>query len=114
MVFLALVYSGLGLLFVGLAVPLIQQRVPPNSAYGYRVPQTVHDPSLWYPVNAYAGRLLCGVGLMVTPIAVLLALVPGMRPETYVIIMSTILVVGTLLMAVLGWVYPQRLLRERS
>ena len=31
-----LLFAGVGLLFIALSIPLIQERVPPNSTYGFR------------------------------------------------------------------------------
>ena len=56
-------YSTGGLLLAGLSVPLILQKIPPNSLYGFRIPSTIENPELWYKVNAYAGKRLLVVGL---------------------------------------------------
>ena len=53
---LLILYVGSGLLLIILAVPLIQRRVPPNIWYGFRLPQTLNDPEIWYAVNEYGGR----------------------------------------------------------
>lgn len=50
------------LLFVALGIPLVRRIVPPNWLYGFRLPQTVNDPALWYPANEYAGRWLIALG----------------------------------------------------
>lgn len=41
-----------------LSLPLIKRKIPPNWWYGFRTTATVHDPSLWYSTNQYAGRYL--------------------------------------------------------
>jgi len=64
MVTLLALYSIGGLVLAGLSVPLILHKIPPNGLYGFRVPSTLENPSLWYKVNAYAGRrfLVAGLG----------------------------------------------------
>ena len=52
-----------GLLLSGLSLPLIWRKVGPNPWYGFRVRQTLEDPAVWYPVNAFAARGLLCVGL---------------------------------------------------
>ena len=39
------IFAGLGLLMVILAIPIILGKVPPNSVYGFRTNQTLPDPS---------------------------------------------------------------------
>jgi len=63
MVTLLALYSFGGLLLAALSVPLILQKIPPNGLYGFRIPSTLENPSLWYKVNAYAGRRFLVVGL---------------------------------------------------
>jgi uncharacterized membrane protein len=55
-----------GLLFVGLSVPLIQKRVPPNRFYGFRTPKTLSDPKIWYEVNHISGIDLLLAGALIT------------------------------------------------
>ena len=71
MVWMVALYVLLGLLFAAIALPLIQRRVPPNPWYGFRFPATLNDPAVWYPVNAYGGRLMLIYGLVVAVAALL-------------------------------------------
>ncbi len=83
------VLSGLALLAV--SVPLIRRRVPPNPWYGFRVPKTLSNPNIWYPVNEYSGRELYKTGLRTILVAFALAFVPGISFVFYVIACSTVL-----------------------
>jgi uncharacterized membrane protein len=47
-----------GLLFSGLAIPMIRGMVPRNGLYGFRVPKTLASDAVWYPANRYMGRCL--------------------------------------------------------
>jgi uncharacterized membrane protein len=51
-------FIGSSLLLMSLSIPLILRRIPPNGLYGFRVPSTLNDESLWYAVNAFAGKRL--------------------------------------------------------
>ena len=65
-------YLLLGLLLVGVSVPLIQRRVRPNPWYGFRTPKTLESETVWYDANEFSGRMLrragyvtlIGVGLL--------------------------------------------------
>ncbi|MCS6842812.1 MAG: SdpI family protein [Caldilineales bacterium] len=62
MLFLTVFYVVAGLGLVLLALPLIKRKAKPNVLYGFRVPQTLNNPALWYEVNAYFGRWLLASG----------------------------------------------------
>ena len=47
-------YVGPVLLLV-LSIPMILDRVPPNSVYGFRTPKTLSAQEIWYPANRAAG-----------------------------------------------------------
>ena len=51
-----------GAVFVALGVPLARRRVRRNSWYGYRIPLTLKDDAIWYPVNERGGRHLVVLG----------------------------------------------------
>jgi hypothetical protein len=70
-------YICAGLLLIVLAVPLIRRKVRPNAWCGFRVRQTLADPDVWYATNAYAGKYLLAVGVVVVLTAVGLYRVPG-------------------------------------
>ncbi len=55
-------YVGCGVLFIAIAIPLVQRRIPPNQWYGFRVERTVRfpDEALPTPTELEAA----GVGLV--------------------------------------------------
>lgn len=53
-----------GSIIVGLAVPMILGKVPPNRIYGIRTRTTLGNREAWYAVNRFAGKLLVGVGVL--------------------------------------------------
>ncbi len=85
-------YVCCGLLFLGISVPLIRRRVPPNGWYGFRVPKTLNSPNIWYPVNEYSGRQMYRTGLLLVVVAFALSVVPGMQIGTYVGINSVVMI----------------------
>jgi uncharacterized membrane protein len=59
-------FALVGLLFVGLSIPLIKQRVPPNRFYGFRTPKTLSDSKIWYEANRISGHDLFLAGALIT------------------------------------------------
>jgi uncharacterized membrane protein len=53
---------GIGLLLIGLAIPLVSKKIPPNRWYGFRTPETLNNEELWYKANRYLGRDLIVYG----------------------------------------------------
>ena len=62
----SLLFAGVGLLFIGLSVPLIRERVPPNSTYGFRTAKSLSDPKIWYEINRISGVDLLIAGVLIT------------------------------------------------
>lgn len=62
----SLLFGGVGLLFIALSVPLIQERVPPNSTYGFRTAKSLSDLKIWYAINRVQGRDLLIAGALIT------------------------------------------------
>jgi hypothetical protein len=78
-----ILYVITGLLSAVIAVPLIKGKVKPNALYGFRVPQTLNDPAVWYAVNAHFGRWLLLTGIATVLAAALLYRVPGLDVDSY-------------------------------
>jgi uncharacterized membrane protein len=70
---LILLFITSDLLLIGLSIPLIMRRIPPNGLYGFRTPATLKDEALWYDVNAYAGKrlLIAGVASLVVCLVII-------------------------------------------
>ncbi len=94
MTFFLILYLLVGLLFSGLAIPLILRRIKPNAWYGFRVEQTLHDPEVWYEANAYAGKYMLGVGLVTSGVAIGLYLAPGLDETVYLWVCTLTLLGG--------------------
>lgn len=59
-------FAFLGLFFLGLSIPLILNRVPPNRYYGFRTAKTLSDPKIWYEVNHISGKDLFLAGILIS------------------------------------------------
>ncbi len=89
----ALVVSGLAL--VGLGLPLMRRRVPPNRWYGIRFPSTLADERMWYAVNERSGRDLLILGTTIVFLALGAPFVfPRWRPEWRALLVAFVLIAG--------------------
>jgi hypothetical protein len=102
-----------GLLCAGLAVPMILRKVKPNSWYGFRIPQTLADETIWYDANAYAGKLLLGWAAVDAAASILLYLAPAIRQNlsAYATAIAVIDLGGLALILTLAILHVRRLTR---
>jgi uncharacterized membrane protein len=110
---LILLFAGCGVLFAGLAIPMIRRRVPPNGFYGLRVPATFADEWVWYEANARTGWDMLWLGSLL----LVLALAPlffNVSENTYAFVGIAVMLMGTVAMAIVGWRRANRLLRQRQ
>ncbi len=100
-----------GCLLIGLSIPMIRGRVKPNGWYGFRIPLTLNNPEIWFPVNRFAGwwLLVCAIVLVIA--ALWLPGLPGMTLDSYSIWIAIIALGGLALVFVSGWIYAHRLAR---
>jgi len=55
---------GIGVALVVISIPLAARMVPRNPIYGVRIPKAFISDYHWYEINAYAGKLFLGYGLL--------------------------------------------------
>lgn len=58
------VHIAMGALFVALSIPLVLRIIPSNRLYGVRTRKAFASNSNWYEVNAYGGKWLLALGLL--------------------------------------------------
>jgi uncharacterized membrane protein len=68
--FLFIFFLATGLTMIGLALPLVYRKIPPNHLYGFRVKRTLENREVWFAANAFAGQRLAWVGLATVVAAV--------------------------------------------
>ncbi|HBB87852.1 MAG TPA: hypothetical protein DC047_09575 [Blastocatellia bacterium] len=61
----SILFAVVGLVLIGISIPLILRKVPPNSFYGCRTRKTLSDPNIWYEANHVSGIDFCLAGLIV-------------------------------------------------
>lgn len=90
---LLLLYVVTGVLLIALSVPLVQRRIKPNMWYGVRLRKTMQNLSIWYDVNAHAGRGMIVTGAATVVAAVVLALIPNIDIDVYSIGVLVVLMI---------------------
>jgi hypothetical protein len=106
-----IMFVALGLLMVGLAVPMIRGWVKPNLWYGFRTAKTLSNEEIWYKANAYSGQWMLVIGLILAAASVVLYLIPSIRVDlvTYNIIILIVTMVGLVVMVYQSFRYLQTL-----
>src|SRR6185503_7698417 len=85
-------FAALGLLFVGLSIPLMRGRIPPNRFYGFRTPKTLSDPKIWYEVNRVQVNDLVTAGAVAISSVVMILLGQHWKPEYVALTLFTTMV----------------------
>lgn len=97
----ALLFTAVGLLFVGLGVPLLRGRVRPNSWYGCRTEKTLADEKVWYAVNRVTGRDLAAGGTALVAVSLaLLVFGRGMNPDDAVLALLFVLLLSVAIICI--------------
>ena len=104
-----IMFIALGGIFIGLSIPLIKRKVPPNPWYGFRVRRTLRDPDVWYPANEYAAWRLLWVGIATLIVAVAAYFVPNVELPVYATIVAAAAVIGLAITLVQSFVYLAKL-----
>ena len=98
---LLVMYVVFGGLLAVTAIPLWRGKVPPNPWYGFRVPSTLSNADIWYPVNRYMARWLFAAGLITVAGSIGFYLVPDLTVDEYawlcLLVFAAPLVVGIVL-----------------
>ena len=99
--------EALGPVLIVLMIPLMLRWVPPNRLYGFRIPATLRDKSVWYDANALTGRHLFLLGLVLVLLEFVLPL--SLR-NTVLRVVATAGLIG---ITILDWRVANRWARER-
>lgn len=103
-------FSLVGVLFIGISIPLIQRRVPPNRYYGFRTPKTLSDPDVWYTANHVSGIDLFIAGSLITVSSLaMMLLAQRWQPEQVAMTLLTVMVFSVVGVAWHGFVVLKRL-----
>lgn len=103
----------LGVVLMALSIPLIFRWVPQNPVYGFRIPATCKNKSVWYDANALSGRHLFFFGVALVVLDYALSLAPWDRASRRDIFWG-VSVVGLVVIVTVDWRIANRWARERE
>ncbi len=59
-----------GLIGIGLSIPILLNRIPRNQVYGLRTKLTLSSDEIWFPANRFAAKLMIAWGIVNVLIAI--------------------------------------------
>jgi phosphatidylglycerophosphate synthase len=110
---IALTHIFSGIVTVAVSWPLIKRKVRMNSFYGFRIKAAFESEQNWYDINAYGGRLLFGLGILIIITGLLGILLPLKLWLTYALISLVVIIVGLVISLVKTLRYAAQLKRHQ-
>lgn len=99
--------EAIGPVLILLSIPFLFRWVPQNRIYGFRVPATRRDKSVWYDANALFARHAVALG------AVLILLEFVVPAPALVMTLRLVAFIGLLAIVIVDWRTANRWERER-
>ena len=114
--YLSLVNIFMGLLIMGIAIPMVMEKIKPNMLYGFRTKKTLSDEKIWYASNKYAGKVMiwCGAVMVIISAVVMMldrftSAFVSVSEGAAVIIWSAVCMIPIVVMVILSMAYLKKL-----
>ncbi len=114
LLFLLIVFVGLGFMSILISLPLIDEKIKPNLFYGFRVRATLEDPKVWYAANKYFAQRLLLAGIVEIFAAIALFAIPNISIEGYVIGVLGVFVIAFTIGMIQSFNYLKSIRRESN
>ena len=99
-----------GLMIIGISIPLIFNKIKPNPWYGFRTPKTLSSPEIWYKANRYMGKDMFVAGIVITTVYILLPIIrPKLTLTQGLILFCLMLTVPVAIAIIRGLLYFRKL-----
>jgi len=95
-----------GLVMIGISIPLILKKIPPNMWYGFRTKKTLSDKQIWYKANKYMGKDFLMVGIAISIVSLSLFLFTKNTPEPVTV---GIVLIPVIIVVIRGFIYLNKL-----
>lgn len=69
-----LLFFTVGILYIGLGLPLYLEKISPNMFYGFRTQKTLSDKKIWFAANKVSGKDMIIAGIAISASAILIEL----------------------------------------
>jgi hypothetical protein len=106
-----LVNIGIALLIALLSIPLILRRVPMNSFYGIRFPESFKSEKNWFAINEYGGKALL---LSTLPIVIYGIWGHLARPQHYFISATVLMVISVAIACVFSYIKARKIDKQNG
>lgn len=100
--------EALGPILIVVSIPLMLRWVPQNRIYGFRIPATLRNRSVWYDANARSGWHFFLVGVFMALLE--LTLPTSVRNP----VLSTVAIASFIVVIAINWRTANRWERERA
>ena len=100
MITVFIIFLFVGLIFVGISIPLLKRKVPINNWYGVRLPNIMKDENVWYETNYKSAKLLLKFGIAISFMSIIVGLIPQIDSQFYTLILTIFVLVGTVFIAI--------------
>lgn len=98
-----------GLVFIGISIPLVLEKIPPNPWYGFRVSKTMSNKEIWYKANKYMGKDFILLGSIMIVYNVMLVLFQPAFICDEPVINLVLLTGGTAIVIIRSFLYLRKL-----
>ena len=93
----------ISVLLICMSIPLIAERVKPNSFYGIRNSNSYSSEEAWYKINKKGGKIFLAAGVAISLISVLALLFFSHSSFAGLVFFNTLPVVVLAVAAVVSW-----------
>jgi uncharacterized membrane protein len=111
-IFLVFTISGMAEIAQGL--PLMFNKIKPNWLYGFRLPGSVANEEIWYPVNQYMGKGFVVAGIILVISTLLMFLMDfGLILFEKTLVLLFLLVIPIIVIIISSFGYYKKLKNDR-
>jgi|SRR6478736_298740 len=100
--------QAIGPVLLLLSIPMMLRWIPQNQFFGFRIPSTLRDESVWYDANALSGRHFFALGLLLVMLGFVLPV--SLRFQT----VRMVALVGCVCIIAVDWRTANRWERQRN
>lgn len=99
----------LGLLMIGLGLPLAKERVKPNILYGFRLKRAFESEEAWYAINRVGGSAMVRWGIAVCVVALSILALPLDGNDALIVVAAIAPALFVVPPCWIGWRYAKGL-----
>lgn len=102
-------YAIIGILIIGLSIPLVKDKIKKNYWYGFRIPKAYTSDENWYAINRYGGQRFIRWGPLFFCFSILSLIVPLESSATITILFGFLPVIIILFPIIEVLIYARKI-----